>query len=1186
PPSLAVAAPDDRIAIIGFAGRFPGGETPEEFWALLESGGQALKRIPAERWDAAAWHGGAAEPGRSRSLWAGCIEGIDRFDPRFFGLSPLEAESMDPQERLFLQTAWHLLESAGTTPARLVAQSGENGVGVFVGAMNNPYQWLAAEAWAAGHASAGASQFWSIANRVSHLLDLGGPSLAVDTACSSSLTALHLACESLRRGECGAAIAGGVNLLLHPRQLVNLSAAGMVSAGPQCRAFAEGADGFVDGEGVGAVLLKPLADALRDGDRIEAVILGSAMNSGGRTAGFTVPNPRAQARAIRQALSRAGVPPESISVVEAHGTGTALGDPIELAGLVAGYGAAPRAAPVVLGALKANIGHLESAAGIAGLTKLLLQLRHRQIAPHPHAAEPNPLIRFAETPFRLAAATTPWHGMPQPGGGAWPRRAGLSAFGAGGANVHLVLEEAPPVSTTPMAEAPFLLPLSATDGERLSALAQTLLDWLARNPEASAAGIASTLRRGRVALACRAVILGDGRDALRDGLAALAQGALPAGEHRRGAARVIMAGAPSSTAPLLAESAEGQALLRALLAAGEQDRLARLWAEGAAIDWPAGDTPPLALPGYPFARERHWLPTAAPLVATPVETALLARAWQEARLPEAAPAGPLLLLGAAEAPALAAALAAALAETWPGPCRAVAGPAEAPPGATLIDLRPARDDAAGLAATQALLAAALREGPEDLRLLRLDATAAEAAMIRAAALEGLSGATALRLEDVSTPEALAALCRIEALANRPAPEVLWRDGRRFLPRLERVAPRAATPVFQPGRAYLLAGGLGEVGRALAAEALAAGAHLAILGQRDPAAAAPALAGLRAAAPPGAVLAYAAADLADAAGLTDALARLRRALGGEDRRFAGLLHLARTVADGPLAGKDAASLQAVLAPKLAGSLALDAALAGEPLEFFVLCGSLAGWFGLAGSADYAAACAWQGSFALTRQAMVLRGERQGQSLAIAWPQWAYDRHGSAAKTAALTAQGLAPLEAAAGLAALGRALAQDATELAVVTGQEAGIAALVDLYGAAAATEKLAPDDAIGAELAALSDAELAAYLDHLRDGATPLPAPPVPLKRPPRATTGGLEGEIARLLAAHLKLPADSLGPQTAFASIGLDSIRALQGAEKIGRHCGLRLDPTVFFEHPTLAQLAAHLAGLQAARPRMEAGE
>jgi 3-oxoacyl-(acyl-carrier-protein) synthase/SAM-dependent methyltransferase len=311
-PRATVADKDAPIAIIGFAGRFPGGADAAAFWRLLDSGERAIAEIPSERWDAAAWFDPAGAEGRAHTRWAGLIEGVDRFDPLFFGLSPLEAETMDPQERLFLETAWATLEAAGTTPKRLVAQAGA--VGVFAGVMNTPYQWLAAEAWAQGHAQAGSSAFWSIPNRVSHSMDLGGPSIAVDTACSSSLTAIHLACESIRRGECGAAIAGGVNLILHPRQLVNLSAAGMVTPGDACRTFADGADGFVDGEGVGAVLLKPLDAALRDGDRIEGVILGSAINSGGRTSGFTVPNPAAQARAIGAALARAGVPPGSMAM--------------------------------------------------------------------------------------------------------------------------------------------------------------------------------------------------------------------------------------------------------------------------------------------------------------------------------------------------------------------------------------------------------------------------------------------------------------------------------------------------------------------------------------------------------------------------------------------------------------------------------------------------------------------------------------------------------------------------------------------------------------------------------------------------------------------------------------------------------------------------------------------------------
>ncbi|MBU8536763.1 SDR family NAD(P)-dependent oxidoreductase [Falsiroseomonas tokyonensis] len=1167
-PAPRVQGTSDAIAIIGFSGRFPGGEDPQEFWQLIESGGSAIAPVPAAR-------GGAEGAPR----WAGLIEGVDLFDPLFFGLSPLEAEAMDPQERLFLETAWATLEAAGTTPARLARQAG-GAVGVFVGVMNTGYQWHAAQAWAAGQAQAGASHFWSIANRVSHLLDLGGPSMAVDTACSSSLTAIHLACESLRRGECGAAIAGGVNLILHPRQMANLAAAGMLASGGACRAFGAGADGFVDGEGVGAVLLKPLAAARRDGDRIEGVILGSAINSGGRTAGFTVPNPQAQARAIRAALAQAGVPAESIAVVEAHGTGTALGDPIEVAGLLEGYGRARR--QVALGALKANIGHLESAAGIAGLTKLLLQLRHGRIAPHPQAATPNPLIDFAATPFRLPATAQDWPRVP----GA-PRRAGLSSFGAGGANAHLILEEAPAapqLQAAPLAE---LVPLSAVDEPALRDLAQRLLAALDRVPDLAA--VAHTLRVGRMAQAVRAVLLVRDLEGLRGGLRAVAAGAAAQGLTRGGTA--------SATARMLAETTEGQALLRGLLKARDLPALAGLWVEGAEIDW-QGLTPdppptPLDLPGTAFARQRIWLPeAAAPQNSTALH--LLARGWQEVKLPEARSSAGLLLVLTADA-----ALAAALGAAWPGPnlvaeseeaaLRQIArlDPQGALPPLVVVDALPAE---ALLPRCLALLRAAQRGGlAHRLRLLRLhrqEAPAMEAAcaaLLRSALLEAPDGAVAsIAVEGEADAAQLGAICRIEGTAETTAPEVFWRSGRRFLPVL---APRPmadAPSPFRAGGAYLLVGGLGEVGRALAVQAARAGARIGLLGRRPEAEVAPLLAELRV---EGVELAYAGCDLTDAAALEQALAALRARLGA----FQGVLQLARAVEDGPLAEKDAAGLQRVLAPKLEGTLALDAAMAEEPLDWFILCGSLAGWFGLAGGADYAAACAWQGAFAEARQAQVLRGERQGRTVAVAWPQWAYDRHATPARLAALARQAMAPLTARDGIALLGRALAADGpAQLAAVKAEAAGLARIVEAYRAAADAAALPPGEAIAAELAALSEAELASYIAHLRGAAPARPEPavvvplPVPAPAPPMDDT---EAALRAVLSAYLKIPAERLGAEVAFATIGLDSIRALQAAERLGRRFGLALDPTVFFEHPTIGDLARALAA-RLAPARLEAGE
>ncbi|MEU3195095.1 polyketide synthase [Streptomyces sp. NPDC006992] len=398
------AAPATEVAIIGVAGRYPLADDPGQFWRNLRAGRDCIREVPADRWSAADHYDPAGGPGRSYSKWAGFLDDVDAFDPLLFQISPSDAEDMDPQERLFLETAWAAAEDAGYPPRSL----GDGGpVGVFAGVMNNDYEWIGGEAEARGVFTHARSNHWSVANRVSYTLDLHGPSLTVDTACSSSLTALHLAVQSLRSGESALALAGGVNLILHPSHLWHLSDRRMISPGRHNRAFGAGADGFVDGEGVGAVLLKPLAAAVADGDRVLGVIRGSALNAGGRTSGYTVPDPGSQAAVIAEALRRAGVDPVEVGCLEAHGTGTPLGDPLEVAGLREVFGGLP-AGSCALGSVKSTIGHLESAAGIAALTKVLLQFRHRTLAPSPHAEPLNPEIDLRDTPFHIPREAQPW----------------------------------------------------------------------------------------------------------------------------------------------------------------------------------------------------------------------------------------------------------------------------------------------------------------------------------------------------------------------------------------------------------------------------------------------------------------------------------------------------------------------------------------------------------------------------------------------------------------------------------------------------------------------------------------------------------------------------------------------------------------------------------------------------------
>jgi acyl transferase domain-containing protein/acyl carrier protein/NAD(P)-dependent dehydrogenase (short-subunit alcohol dehydrogenase family)/ubiquinone/menaquinone biosynthesis C-methylase UbiE len=443
----------EPIAIIGLAGRFPGADDLDAFWRNLREGRDCVGEIPPGRWRDADWPAG---------LHGGVLEGIDLFDPLVFGISPKDARLMDPQARLFLETALHALEDAG-----YAGSVGGASVGVFAAAMWGQYELVGA---GAADGPVPGSSFAEIANRVSHAFGLTGPSLAVDSMCSSSLTALHLACESLRRGECGMALAGGVNLSLRPEKYRLLGEGGFLSSDGRCRSFGDGGDGYVPGEGVAVALLKPLSRALADGDAIWGTIRGSALNHGGRARGYTVPNPNAQAAVISAALVDAGVEPADVGYVEAHGTGTALGDPIEIAGLAKAFGEA--GGPWQIGSVKSQIGHLEAAAGMAGLAKVVLQMRAGEIAPTLHASRRNQAIDWDRTPFAIAGSASPW-----PAGKS--RIAVVSSFGAGGSNGHLVVEEGPEaVARAAVGGGVQAVPISARTQSSLTATVERILHWL------------------------------------------------------------------------------------------------------------------------------------------------------------------------------------------------------------------------------------------------------------------------------------------------------------------------------------------------------------------------------------------------------------------------------------------------------------------------------------------------------------------------------------------------------------------------------------------------------------------------------------------------------------------------------------------------------------------------------------
>ena len=495
----------EPIAIIGLGCRFPGADNPEAFWQLMRNGGDAITDIPPERWDIERFYD--PTPATAKKMYSrqgGFLKNVDQFDPQFFRISPLEATYLDPQQRLLLEVTWEALENAAIVPETLAGSQS----GVFIGISDVDYHRLAYQSSANLTAYVGTGNSTSIAaNRLSYLFDLRGPSLAVDTACSSSLVAVHLACQSLQNQESNLCLVGGVNLILSPETTVVFSQARMMAPDSRCKTFDAKADGYVRSEGCGVVVLKRLRDAIQDGDRVLAVIEGSAVNQDGLSNGLTAPNGPAQQAVIRQALENARVKPAQISYVEAHGTGTELGDPIEVKSLKAVLGEKRSLDQTCwLGSVKTNIGHLEAAAGMAGLIKVVLCLQHQEIPPNLHFKTLNPYISLADTAFAIPTQAQPWRTKPpKPGENGVERRlAGISSFGFGGTNSHVILSEAPVTvknnqqNGQKLMERPWhLLTLSAKNEEALKALVHCYQKYLADHHEIPLADVCFTANSRR-----------------------------------------------------------------------------------------------------------------------------------------------------------------------------------------------------------------------------------------------------------------------------------------------------------------------------------------------------------------------------------------------------------------------------------------------------------------------------------------------------------------------------------------------------------------------------------------------------------------------------------------------------------------------------------------------------------------
>ena len=560
------------IAIVGLAFKFPQADSKDAFWEILSSGVDCITDEPAAR------RALQVEAG----IKGGYIDGIDLFDPLFFRITPREAASIDPQERLFLETSWHALEDAGYTRAAL----NDRQVGVYVGALWQPYVELGARARAADNENATSGLLYSIANRVSYVCGFTGPSLAVDTACSSSLTALHLACQSLHTGESDLALVGGVNLTMGETKSHFLAKNNFLSSDARCRSFGADGTGYVPGEGVATLVLQPLAAAQAEGRHIYGQILGSAINHGGKTNGYTVPSPKAQSALIQRALDKAGCAANQIDYVEAHGTGTELGDPIEIAALTETFRGS--GISCAIGSVKSNIGHLEATAGLAGIIKVVMQMQNAKLVPSLHSTSLNPNIDFDSTPFQVQQSLADW--VQRDG---VPRRAAISSFGAGGSNAHVILEESPTFMAVPVTSGPYIVPVSAPDAEGLARQLKALRTGLAQIASADLPRLAYTLQTGRESHAMRCAFVVTSLSELDKKLA-----------------QDLNVAPPGTLASLLKNEPDLDEILARWHRNGEFQKLAEIWAAGVDVDWARYWAHPpqiLSLPGYEFDRQSHWI---------------------------------------------------------------------------------------------------------------------------------------------------------------------------------------------------------------------------------------------------------------------------------------------------------------------------------------------------------------------------------------------------------------------------------------------------------------------------------------------------------------------------------------------------------------------------------------------------
>ncbi|SAL32890.1 polyketide synthase [Caballeronia udeis] len=1204
------------VAIIGIAGKYPQADNLREFWENLRNGRDCITEVPRERWDhARIFHPERNQPGKTYAKWGGFIDGVDRFDALFFGISPKEAELMDPQERLFIETVWETIEDAGYGKDGMK----EHNVGVYVGAMWGQYELYGVSS---GDAGVPSSSFASIANRVSYFFDFHGPSLALDTMCSSSLTAIHLACEDIRKGTVDVAVAGGVNVSIHPSKYVSLSQGNFVSTDGRCRSFGAGGDGYVPGEGVGAVLLKSLDRAIADGDQIHAVVKAGSINHGGKTNGYTVPNPVAQASLIRETFEKARIAPQSIDYIETHGTGTSLGDPIEITGLVRAFahasgGAQNRQENCPIGSVKSNIGHLESAAGIAALTKVVLQFKHEQLVPSLHAETLNPHIDFDATPFRVQTALEDWKRHD-----GQPHRACISSFGAGGSNAHLIVEAFTDPRVSPRAAGqPEAFLISARSRTSLVAYVEKMLAFFEEDRDLSWRDIAYTSQVGRTPMQERLVVLAASAQDLRQQLlqwlrnASSSASAQALEDVYEGSTRGAQAGASA-----LIEGDAGDAFLRLTLQKRDLAKLAKLWVSGVEIDWAqlhhGAGARRVSLPGYPFVRERYWIDAQPHLpsdgashaeadAVQPPQLLHYRTTWHAAHLSDLDAGrrmtGALLLLDvgdelAAEMvraregqAAVVVQSTASYAQT--GPDRFTVDPASEADFDRLMDVL----QQSGLV-PQAIVHRALDHGGIDRQLDQGVGTlhglvkalmhrkpqhtvhivslqwrtresgdgalhAALGGYLRSLAHEHpkFAGKTVVIGDVVSVAE----------IAQRVWAELgdtRWRDReiryladgkpggssvRRHVRQIERYVPARRDAA---ANTLIKHGGVYLVTGGLGGLGYIISTHLA-----KSCRAKLVLTGRSALdAEQERKLANLRAQGADAIYLqADVSARsdVDAVLAGTRRKFGrinGVIHSAGVHRDALALNKTREQMASVFAAKITGTVHLDLATREEPLDLFVLFSSIAGVFGNAGQTDYAYANRFLDEYADARQALVGLGERHGKTLSISWPFW--EDGGMRIAPAELDL-----MRRRTGTSPLPTDLGLEAWESAL----RSPLSHCIVLFGDASRIDAYATPGPSGKASAAEAGAE--AHADRALDVPYRAASDDQSLKE-------ATEGYLKALLSNEIKLPVDRIDAEEPFDSFGVDSMMIGRMNSALERDLG-ELPKTLFYLYASIDELASYLS-------------